>query len=454
VLVVVAASCGTRVPGPPEGSGGVASAPTGGSSGSAASVKFGTLASPCGPAPSGTPSAPAGGAPGVTADTIRIGVISDRTGPVPVPTAGIDGSMTAFAEWCNAQGGINGRKLDLQHYDSATLAENEAMTKACGDNLFALVGSGSVQDDAGAETMVKCGLVEVAGYTATYPKGLSPRLVQPVPNPGDHLNVGPGKFIAKKFPKAIKSAGEFFPSYPPIGGIQANRIKDGYAPLGFDFKMVQPTDIILGIEGWGQWVNQMRGRDLQWVSGITFTQDTVAMLAAMSNAGVKPAVIDLGQQYYDASVPGKPGTEGILVLTNTSPFEDTDNAAIREYVKQLGQYSKDTPPTSLGVQSFSAGLLFAQAAKSLGDHLTRDGLLVALKGIHEWDGGGLHMPTDPGANAVTTCFLYMTVRNGKWARYWPTSDKDGTHGFDCDPGNAAKLPRSYAPLPPGWTTGR
>lgn len=450
MAVVLLAACGTREHGAPADQV-VAGTPTSqGGTGSAKSAKFGTLDVSCGPAPSGAPAAPTGNAPGVTNDSITIGVISDQTGPVPVPTAGIDGSMTAFVDYCNNLGGINGRKLVLKHYDSEVLNEGAAMTKACGDNLFALVGSGSVQDDAGSTIMVDCGLVSVPGYTATYIEGLSPRLVQPVPNPGNYFNVGPAKFLAKKFPKAIKNAGVYFPSYPPIGQLQANRTKDGYTEAaGFDFTTVQPTDVIVGNK-WGQWVNQMKDRKLTYVSAITFTQDTVAMLQAMADASFRPQVIDLGQQYYDASVPGKPGTEGILVLTNTEPFEDTSNPALKIYEKQLSESSPKTPLTTLGVQSFSAGLLFAQATKSLGDDLTRDKLLEALHGIHKWDGGGLHMPTDPGANMVTTCFLYMTVKNGKWQRYEPAKPTDGTNGFDCDPSYGAKLPRNYQALPAGW----
>ena len=81
--------------------------------------------------------------------------ISDKSGVVAVPTAGIDGSVDAFVEFCNSLGGINGRKLVLRHYDSKILNEGDAMKQACDDDIFALVGSGSVQDDQGAVTMVQ-----------------------------------------------------------------------------------------------------------------------------------------------------------------------------------------------------------------------------------------------------------------------------------------------------------
>ena len=88
---------------------------------------------------------------GVTDTTIKIGVISDKGGVIAVPTAGIDGSVEAFIQFCNSLGGVNGRRLVLEHYDSKILSEGDAMKRACEDDIFALVGSGSVEDEAGAE---------------------------------------------------------------------------------------------------------------------------------------------------------------------------------------------------------------------------------------------------------------------------------------------------------------
>ena len=156
------AACGSRESGPPavgaEGSG--AAAPTTTSSDRVGdNGKVGTLEPACG---SGNP-AHGATARGVTDTTITIGVISDKSGVVAVPTAGIDGSVDAFVQFCNSLGGINGRRLVLKHYDSKILNEGDAMKQACDDDIFALVGSGSVQDDQGAVAMVQCELVEVAG---------------------------------------------------------------------------------------------------------------------------------------------------------------------------------------------------------------------------------------------------------------------------------------------------
>src|SRR5262249_48199837 len=97
----------------------------------------------------------------------------------------------------------------------------------------------------------------------------------------------------------------------------------------------------------------------------------------------------------------------------------------------------------LGVQAFSAGLLFATAAKKLGSNLTRDGLLAELKKVHEWDGGGLHGVSDPGNNKPSTCFVMMEIQDSKFVRKYPLPDKDAEvykagKGFSCPPFNEAE----------------
>ena len=451
-MALAAGACGTRESGPPPdaaGAGGV-TAPSGqsGASGGVGTATVGTLEAACG---HGT-AAHGATDTGVTDTTIKIGVISDKGGVIAVPTAGIDGSVEAFVQFCNSLGGVNGRRLVLEHYDSKVLSEGDAMKRACEDDIFALVGSGSVEDEAGAVTMLKCKLVEVAAYTATYVKGLSPRVFQPAPNPGNFYPVGAGKFIARHFPDAVKKAAIMWPNLP-VGRTQAARQRDAYEQAaGFKFVYANPTDVL--VQDWGPIVSQLKKEGVEWVTDITALSEMEHLLQSMSDAGLKPTVVDLGQQYYDESFPGKPGTDGALVLTNTAPFEEADrNPALQVYLKWLKKASPSTPPTTLGVQAFSAGLLFVQAASALGSDLTRDGLIRELERIKHWDGGGLQAPADPGDNKAVSCFLYMQVKGTKFVRYWPRKPTDGTHGFDCNPDDSVPLTKQYEPLPPGWRDG-
>ena len=78
------------------------------------------------------------------------------------------------------------------------------------------------------------------------------------------------------------------------------------------------------VQNWGPIVSMLKNKGVEWITDVTTLSEMEHLLQAMSDAGWKPTVIDLGQQYYDESLPGKPGTDGALVLTNTAPFEEAD----------------------------------------------------------------------------------------------------------------------------------
>jgi ABC-type branched-subunit amino acid transport system substrate-binding protein len=297
--------------------------------------------------------------------------------------------------------------------------------------------------------MVQCKLVEVAAYTATFVKGLSPRVFSPVPNPGTEYAVGPGKLIAREFPDAVKRAAILYPNLP-VARTQAARQRTAYEQeAGFVFVYSNPTDTL--VQDWGPIVSTLQDKGVEWITDVTTLTEMEHLLQAMSDAGLRPTVIDLGQQYYDQGLLGKPGTEGALVLTNTTPFEESAGSpALQVYLEWLKKAAPRTPPTSLGVQAFSAGLLFAQAASALGSDLTRDGLIEQLKKVKQWDGGGLQAPANPGDNEGLRCFLYLQVKDGKFARYWPKAPTDGTGGFDCSPENSMHLTKKFEVLPPGF----
>ena len=77
-----------------------------------------------------------------------------------------------------------------------------------------------------------------------------------------------------------------------------------------------PTDVL--VQNWGPIVSVLKDKGVEWITDVTTLSEMEHLLQAMSDAGWKPTVVDLGQQYYDESLPGKPGTDGALVLTNTA----------------------------------------------------------------------------------------------------------------------------------------
>ncbi len=391
------------------------------------SAELGTIANPCsgevaeGEAPADTP--------GVTDDTIRIGVISDKENPaVPLPTVGIEESVKAFVELCNAAGGIDGRTLELQTYDSEISRTEEVTNAACRDDLFALVGDGSVQDQQGVTTREECGLPEVAGYAATSTRAQSKDFFSPIPaNDPMSMNAGFCQYIAEQFPDAVTKAAMVY-SDLPAASVRGRQIIDGCeGAAGYEYVVERAQGI--GDTNYNATVADMKAKGVKYLTAVSATSETLALLEEVQTQGLELEVLDLGQQYYDKALADSGLAEGAFVLTNTAPFSEAgDIPMLQLYLDSMAEVGAgDDKVTTLGVQSFSAGLLFATAADALGNDLTREALLTELEGITSWDGGGLHMETNPGERQITDCFLYLTVTDGEFVREHPDD------GFDCDP---------------------
>ena len=67
---------------------------------------------------------------------------------------------TSFVKWCNAAGGINGRKIDLTEYDAKYFNVAQEMINAC-QSEFMLVGNGNPADAPGVKPRLGCKLGEV-----------------------------------------------------------------------------------------------------------------------------------------------------------------------------------------------------------------------------------------------------------------------------------------------------
>jgi len=401
-------------------------------SGAATNQSGFTVESPCGPG-----DAKGATAIGVTDTEIHVGTIADVTGPKPGLNKGMHDSMQAFGNWCNEQGGINGRKLVVDLLDSKLLAYQDAVKGACSSD-FALVGGLGALDNTGAQDGVDCGIVNVAGAAVSPDQTEAENTITPVPNPIRYYNVGPARWVAKNYPEVLEHGAALYSKFP-VTEAQSARLREGYESVGFKFVYKESANV--NETNWSPIVLNMKNQGIKYMTLTSSFEEIIPLQASMAQQGFKPTVVDLESNYYNQKYPDNAGetADGTVVKITSWPFEEADkNPAMATYLKELKKAVPDAQPELLGSQAWSAGLLFATAAKRLGSNLTREGLLAELHKIHEWDGGGLHGLTDPGANKPSTCFIMMEVRDGKFVRRFPLQDKDAEiykagKGMSCPP---------------------
>ena len=454
VLALVAAGCADRDDEGADDTGDETSddsSPSGGGEGT-----FGDMESPCGEADPDT-AEPSSSDPaetqGLAEGTIQVGTVAD---PGFEGRPGLNQEMfdagQAFVEWCNEQGGINGRTIELTEYDAAISQYQQRLSEACGSE-FAMVGGGAVSDNLWETTGQACDLVDVAGFAVTPEKaGVSgpdvveeSRTLQPIPNPANEFAVGIQRFLAEEFPDATSRTGMLYGDLQTLV-TQRDRQVEAMEQVGYEF--VQETSYnILGEANWAPFASSLRDDDVAYLAFVGEGENMANLQLAMADLGFEPEVTQVEANLYDPNYLEGAGdaAEGTFVRLALWPFEEAaDNPATQQYVDLIE--ARDGKVAALGAQSFSAWLLFAQLAGEcdVDGELTRSCILERGSEVSDWTGGGLHAAANPGENSGPNCFIAMQVQDGAFVRYEPAEVDGGDGGFNCGEDNIADLTGDFA----------
>lgn len=398
---------------------------------------FGTLADVCGPNEGGGALADADGAElqGITEDSIELGTVADPGfSGRPGLNQEIFDAATAFVEWCNEAGGINGKALKVNLHDAALSNYQPVVEEACTTD-FALVGAGAVQDNLWTDVGAACGLIDIAGFSVTPEKSglvgddpIARRSVQAIPNAGDQVAIGALRLVEEEFPEAGKKTGYVYSDFQTLV-VTYERYRSAYEQAG---NVTVETQIysIGGESNWQPFAIALRDADVQFLTFVGEGSNLALLQRALKEIGHTPAVTLQETNFYDREYLAAAGdaAEGTFIRTALAPFEEAEpGSATQRYIDNVE--ATDGKLAVLGAQSTSAWVLFAQAAKAcdLEDNLTRTCVLETAAAVDEWDAGGLHAPTNPGGNVASDCVAVLQVRDGAFVRYAPDS------GFRCDP---------------------
>ncbi len=391
----------------------------------ASDATFGTLESPCG----------AGDASGATdqgvSDTeIRIGYGDDRGyAKSPGLNKEMGDAVSAMIDWCNEQGGINGRRIVGTLFDSAMTQANAVMQNACASE-FMLVGHGFAMDQTSEQTRVACNLAAVPAFTVSPDAANGPMTYQGVPFPVDYANGSQWFQIAEMYPELVGEFDVIDSTMPTI--ITANtKTRSIAAAAGFTLKNCGVT---LNYDGESSYVPFAEKIKQCGAKGLWTSRSPVPaefnFVKALDQVGVDPILLGEATWYANA-VPAWNGETGLLDNMHAGmTFQMLENAdavpAVKKYTELVSAAGGKT--ALLGMQATSSFLLWATAAKECGSDLTRQCMIDKLSQIHEWDGGGLHAVTDPGNNMPATCGLVVSLKGAEYSQAFPAEAAE----FKCD----------------------
>ncbi|MDZ7676424.1 MAG: ABC transporter substrate-binding protein [Acidimicrobiales bacterium] len=408
---------------------------------------YGTLTDVCGPNEGGGTLPDLGDDEllGITEDSIEVGTVSDPGYEQrPGLNQEIFDAATAFVEWCNQAGGINGKTLTLNLHDAAILEYQPVVEEACRTD-FALVGAGAVQDNLWPDVGAACGLIDIAGFSVTPQKAgfvgedlIANRSVQAIPNASDQVGVGANRLLQEEFPEAAQATGFIYGDLQTLVTVY-ERYAEGWENAGHTVVHAEPYNSIAGESNWQPFVIGLQDDGVEFLNFVGEGQNLALLQRAMAEVGYSPEVTLQETNFYDEEYLAAAGdaADGTFIRSVLWPFFEADeNPATQRYIDTVEAI--DGKIATLGAQSTSAWLLFAQAVKEcdLANELSRSCVLETAAAVSDWDAGGLHAPTNPSENVASECVVVLQVVEGEFTRWAPDD------GYYCDEENVVDIGRT------------
>jgi Periplasmic binding protein len=354
---------------------------------------------------------------GVTDSQVKVGVLTD-VGFTHDPQ--LINAANVFTSWCNAAGGINGRKLVADIHDTGMLNVVAAVTAACGSD-FVLAGGSAALDGLAVATRLKCLLPDFDAQTVMPQNQGSGLQVYPIQQGFDYaFYSGYYQWLTKqKYPDSAAHVG-IVSGQSPITAVDD-------AVAAETFKDVGATVVYNGsfpITGASDWTPYAEAIKNKGVKGFVFygtVQELAALEQTLTNMNYKLDWIDANTNAYGATFIQLSGKSlsfqhNYADLPAVYPVEKASaNPATQQVMDLFQKYAPGQPVTLQALQAFSAYLIFAVSAESCGSNLTRKCVYDAAVKQTAWTGGGLTAPVNLAQpTAPPNCFNVEQATPNGW----------------------------------------
>ncbi len=371
---------------------------------------------------------------GITPTTVRIGNVSTLS------IGGLfEGALVgtkACADYVNASGGIDGRKIVVDSgNDNYTGAGNKQATQEAISGDAALVGSFSTFDGFGGELLADHPGVPDVSVVLDPKTNALPNVFSPVPTHQGWLS-GPLQYFRHRFPAGVKAVGALVADLPSTQDQWQN---ESYVMRKVGYRVIYDQGYDVSQTDFSQNVIAMRNRGVK----VLFVDQmpeayASALLKDLNEQDFHPVVVLGASAYSTQLVAGSGGpsaVDGAYLNQTASLFLGGDSSAIPAVASFLHWVSVAAPgfnPDLFTMYGWVSCALFTQALRAAGPDPSRGSILEALSKITSFDAGHLLALTDPAAKTGSNCYLIAQVVGGRFHRLDDPPVDGGTHGYRCD----------------------
>jgi branched-chain amino acid transport system substrate-binding protein len=409
----------------------------------------GLVASALAVAPAAAGAASTSSAPGVTSNSITVGTISTQTGTLASNFSSLIYGEKAYYQYINAQGGVNGRKIDYKYAlddgGNPTTFNQLANTLINQDHVFAVTGvataffSPNLFTESGMPTYGYNVTGNWAGPSNLFAAGGS---VQYYPAEGPIVG-----YVSKQT-KAPKIAFVAYGVAASADACQAGASalsSNGFQVVYTDFKVSYPGTTVATD------VQRMKQAGANMIVSCMDVQGNITMARAVQQYGLKATQLWFSGNDQATLQQNQSLMQGVYFSIAHVPYTAPTSIypGLKLYLTQMKKYEPKYVNDEIAIQGWESAALFVQGVKMAGNNLTQANVIKQDNSLTAFTAGGLTAPTnwkDAGhsGHAPPYCSAYIQVKGNK---YLPALNK-GKNVFVCFQSiNPSKAP--VYPLPAG-----
>jgi branched-chain amino acid transport system substrate-binding protein len=332
---------------------------------------------------------------GVTADEVRVAIVSEQTGSANATSNGVGFTegFEAHIEKINDEGGINGRNIVLSaaHDDAGDANKNQALIQQAfeQEKVFTVVGCfskfGAVDFiNTNKLPMIGCAHDPPTWEKTDYAFGIGGNWLDTTPNDDPPPQVTAGvAYAMEKLGK--KKLAVFSYNHPGSKSASENVCKWAEANFGHDC-VYEDYTLAFGFTDLGASLQKLEDSGADFVYGGMDSGGALTIIRSLKRAGLDLpsmwAVLPSQEQAAQSS-----DLIGQLYGSQAYPPFDGDNPEMEELVSNVEARKPGTKMSFPVVQGWAAAALLAEGLEKAGPQLTRDGFYKAIRGTKAFDSG-------------------------------------------------------------------
>jgi branched-chain amino acid transport system substrate-binding protein len=371
-------------------------------------------------------------APGVTPTAITVGTISTQTGTLAANSSSLIYGEKAYFDYVNANGGVNGRKIDYQYAlddgGNPTTFNQLANTLINQDHVFAVAAATIFFSP---NLFVESG-IPTYGYNVTDNWAGPPNLFA-AGGSVQYYQAGAAEFayVARKTQSKPSIAIVAYGVAASADACQAS--ENAMRSAGYDISYV---DLKINYPGTtvATDVQRMREAGSNFVLSCMDVQGNVALTRAIHQYGLKATQLWLNGNDVPTLRANENLMQGVYFATYHVPFTAPTRLypGLTLYLREMKKYQPNYVYNELAIQGWESAALFVQGVRAAGNDLTWANVIKQTNAITSFTAGGLTTPVNwavsgHSGHAPPYCVAYVVA---KGTQFVPVLNK-GQNVFNC-----------------------